>query len=342
MTFAALLVALVLAFLASIALGSVKIPIDNVLRILTGNPADRETWRVIVQNFRLPKALTAILAGAALSVSGAQMQTLFRNPLADPYILGISSGASLGVAVVVLSSGTVGTALFLSNVPLLQGLEIVVASSLGAVVVFGLVLLVSRQVRNLATLLVLGLMIGYTTGAIVSILIYFSIPEKIQAYLNWSFGSFGGVTWQQMRVFAPVVSLGLLVAQLNAKSLNAFLLGENYARSMGLNIKHARMLIISSTSVLAGAVTAFCGPIAFLGVAVPHLARNLLNTSDHRILLPATTLLGAILALVFDLIAQMPGGTFVLPLNAVTALVGAPIIIWVILSKRNMGSASGS
>ena len=337
--FIVLIVILVLAFFSSIALGSVNIPIDNILKILTGNQATRDTWRIIVLNFRLPKALTAMMAGAALAVGGLQMQTLFRNPLADPYILGISSGASLGVAIVVLSTGEVGTSLLLANVLFLQGLGIVLTASIGAVIISGIVLLVSRKIQNMVTILVLGLMFGYTTGAIVNILVFFSIPERLQAFINWTFGSFGGVTWDQMSVLAPVVIIGLIIAQLTSKPLNALLLGENYARSMGLNIRKARLLVICSTSLLAGAITAFCGPIGFLGIAVPHLARGLFNTSDHRILLPAVTILGAILALTFDLIAQMPGGTFTLPLNAVTALVGAPIVIWVILRKRKYTSA---
>jgi len=335
LVFFVLFISLITAFILSISLGSVNIPLRNVFEILFRNSSDRETWKSIIINFRLPKALTAVMAGAALSVSGLQMQTLFRNPLADPYVLGISSGASLGVAIAVLSSGLVGTNLLLANVPFLQGLGVVAAASSGALVVFGIVMLVSKKIQHMVTLLVLGLMIGYTTGAVVNILVYFSIPEKLQAFINWTFGSFGGVTWEQMRVLFPVFTLGLLIVQLNIKALNALLLGENYAKSMGLNINMARMSIIGSTSLLAGAITAFCGPIGFLGVAVPHLARSLLNTSDHRILLPSTTLLGAILALLFDLIAQMPGNTFTLPLNAVTALVGAPIIIWVIMGKRN-------
>ncbi len=340
--FIILCVSLIICFMASIALGSVKIPLDNVLQIIFKGTSDRATWRIIVQSFRLPKAITAVLAGAGLAVSGAQMQTLFRNPLADPSALGISSGASLGVAIVILAEGMVGTTMLLSNIPFLQGLGVVLSASLGAGIVFVIVLMLSRKVRNMVTLLVLGLMIGYTTSAIVSMLVFFSAPLKIQAYINWTFGSFGGVTWQQMQVFAPVVIIGLIIAQVNVKSLNALLLGENYARSMGLNIKQARFWIIGSTSLLAGTITAFCGPIGFLGIAVPHLARNLLNTSDHHLLIPATTLLGAIMALICDLIAQLPGGTFVLPLNAVTALVGAPIVIWVILKNRNMGSVFGS
>lgn len=336
---ASLLALLVVAFLLSIILGSVSIPLRDVIGALTGRQVSRESWRVIIVSFRLPKALTAVLAGSALSVSGVQMQTLFRNPLADPFVLGVSSGASLGVALAVLTGGMVGTSLLIGSVSPFRALGVIGAASIGAALVFGLVLVISRRVQHLVTLLVLGIMIGYLTSAVVSILIYFSIPEQIQSYLNWTFGSFGGVTWDQMRILGPVVIIGLLIAQLSAKPLNALILGESYARSMGLNVARARYWIIASTSLLAGSITAFCGPIAFLGLAVPHLARNLLNTSDHHRLLPAVTLLGAALALAFDLIAQMPGSSFALPLNAVTALVGAPTVIWVILNRQRGRSA---
>lgn len=333
--FILLLILLFLCFFLSLAFGSVSIPLSDVWQIITSNSATREAWRIIVLDFRLPKALTAVLAGAALSTSGLLMQTLFRNPLADPYILGISSGASLGVAVAVLSTGTFGTTLLFSGASLLSGLGVVAAASIGAAAMFGLIMLVSYNTKHIITLLVLGLMIGYMTGAVVSILVYFSIAERVQAYLNWTFGSFGGVTWDQMRVLGPVVMIGLIITQLLAKTLNAMLLGENYARSLGLNIEQAQLWIIGGTSLLAGTITAFCGPIAFMGIAVPHLARNLLNTSNHHVLLPAVTLIGSILALIFDLIAQMPGQSIILPLNAVTALIGAPIVIWIILGRRS-------
>jgi ABC-type Fe3+-siderophore transport system permease subunit len=243
----------------------------------------------------LPKALTAVLAGAALAVSGLQMQTLFRNPLADPYILGINAGASLGVALVVLATGAATG--FLSNVGLLGDLSLIVAAIAGASLVTGLVIVAARWLRHAMTLLILGLMLGYATGAVVSILIYFSVPEQIQAYISWTFGSFGGVTGRQLAILAPVIGGGLLLAWLLTKPLNALLLGEAYARSMGANVRRVRFWLIAGTSVLAGAVTAFCGPIAFLGVAIPHLCRALLRTSDHRMLAPATMLMGGLAAL---------------------------------------------
>ncbi len=320
------------AFLLSLVFGSVRIPPDQVLTILVGGEPLRATWVTIINDFRLPKALTATLAGAALGVSGLQMQTLFRNPLADPFVLGVSSGASLGVALVVLSVGAANTAL-LAVAGLLGNLSLVVAACLGAGAVLILVLVLAQRVQSSVTLLILGLMIGYLTSAVVSLLLSFSIAERIQAYIAWSFGSFGGVTWSQMRVLAPVVLGGLLLAFILTKALNALLLGETYARSMGLDIRRSRIGIVTSSAVLAGTVTAFCGPIAFLGIAIPHLCRALLRSADHRVLLPACALLGATAALLADLVAQAPGTSVVLPLNAITALIGAPVVVWIILRR---------
>jgi iron complex transport system permease protein len=329
---------LVVALLTSLALGSVAIPLDEIVRVLFGGSASRDAWTNIILKFRLPKALTAMLSGAALGIGGLQMQTLFRNPLADPFVLGISSGASLGVALVVLAVGAPGMIL-LAGVTLLGDLSLAVAASLGSAAVLGIVLLAARRVQSSVTLLILGLMFGSGVAALVSLLLYFSISERIQAYINWTFGSFGGVTWSQMIVFAPTILIGLLIAFLLSKSLNALLLGETYARSMGMNTRRARMWIIASTALLAGAVTAFCGPIGFLGIAIPHICRNLFNTSDHRLLIPASILMGGIVALVADLIAQAPGSQVVLPLNAVTALIGAPVVIWIILRGRGLNAS---
>lgn len=325
-------------FLLSLAFGSVRIPLDQVLTIVLGGQPTRATWATIVYDFRLPKALTATLAGAALGVSGLQMQTLFRNPLADPFVLGVSSGASLGVALVILTVGAANTTL-LAVAGLLGNLSLVAAASVGAGAVLMLVLALARRVQSSVTLLILGLMIGYLTSALVSLLLYFSIAERIQAYIAWSFGSFGGVTWLHLRVLAPTVLLGLLLAFTLTKSLNALLLGEAYAQSMGLHIRRARIGIVAASAVLAGAVTAFCGPIAFLGIAVPHLCRALLRSADHRVLLPATALLGATAALLADLAAQAPGSDVVLPLNAITALIGAPVVVWIIL-RRGVGKGT--
>ncbi|WP_240550448.1 FecCD family ABC transporter permease, partial [Candidatus Roseilinea sp. NK_OTU-006] len=326
----ALLVAFVVfAFLLSLAIGAVRIPLDEVVRVLMGGQASKDTWQTIILLFRLPKAITALLAGAALSVAGLQMQTLFRNPLADPFVLGISSGASLGVALVVLGGAAASASVF-GRAAFLGEFGLVGAASLGAAAVFSLVMLIAR-VQSALTLLVLGLMIGYLTSAVVSVLLYFALPEQISAYVNWTFGSFGGVTWQQMRTFAPAALIGLGIGWFTVKPLNALLLGENYAASMGVNVRAARWWVTASASLLAGAVTAFCGPIGFLGLAVPHLCRALFGTSDHRVLLPAALLLGGGLALIFDLISQMPGARAALPLNVVTSAVGAPVVLWIVL-----------
>lgn len=335
---AGLIVLLLVVFGLSLALGSVQIPLLSVFQILLGGTPERATWAAIVFNFRLPKALTAMLSGAALAVSGLQMQTLFRNPLADPFTLGVSSGASLGVALVILSTGLAGATL-LAGLGLLGDFSLVTAAGLGAAATLGAVLVVARRVQNTVTLLILGLMFGYLTSALVSLLVYFSLPERIQTFTLWSAGSFGGVTWRQLQIFIPVVGLGLAIAHLLTKALNALLLGETYARSLGLQIRRTRLGVILSASLLAGAVTAFCGPIGFLGVAVPHLCRTLFQSADHRVLIPTSMLLGAILALLADLLAQLPGSQYVLPLNVITSLFGVPVIVWVILRQGRLGAA---
>jgi len=337
-----LIVILVVAFILSLTLGSVRIPPEQVLRILTGGEPDKASWTDVIFKFRLPKAVTAMLVGAALSVAGLQMQTLFRNPLADPFILGVSSGASLGVALVVLGTGAGSTLSFITGLNAFGDLSLAIAASLGSGLVLGAVLIVSRRVQNTLTLLILGLMFGYLTNAIVSLLIYFSQPERVQAFSLWAAGSFGGVTWNQMRVFSPVILSGLLISYVMIKPLNALLLGDEYARSLGLNVRRARFWIILSASLLAGVSTAFCGPIWFVGVAVPHVARSLLNTADHRSLLPASMLMGASFALVADVIAQSPGSQYVLPLNVVMSLFGVPIILWVILRQKQLRQSFAS
>lgn len=329
---AVLLLVLVGCFLLSLTLGSIKIPLPDILTILAGGEPARATWTTIVWQFRLPKALTAVLAGAALSVSGLQMQTLFRNPLAGPSVLGVNAGASLGVALVVLATGVTGVSL-MAGLGVRGDVGIVLAASLGAGLVLGLVLAFARRVETM-TLLILGLLFSYGVSALVSILLYFAIPERIQAYISWTFGSFGGVTWGQMRVMLPLVLAGLILAGALAKSLNALLLGENYAQTLGLETRRVRWWVVLSTAVLSATVTVFCGPIIFLDVAVPHLCRALFHTSDHRILIPTCILLGATIALLADLIAQLPGSQLVLPLNAVMALIGVPVVMWVILRQK--------
>ena len=328
--FGSLLVLILGLFLLNLAFGSVSIPLKDIWGSLIGREGVKESWVYIIQNSRLPRVLTAALAGIALSASGLQMQTMFRNPLADPFILGINSGASLGVAIAILGSGFVG-GLFLPALTLRGEFSLVLA----------LILLVGRWVQNPTTLLILGLMFGHATSAIVSILVYFSAPERIQAYSIWSFGSFSGVNWTQLNVMAPVVLAGVGLMALLPKGLNALLLGEDYARTMGLNVGLLRFIVLLSASVLSGAVTAFCGPIGFIGVAVPHIARNLFKTSNHKILIPAIILIGAAVSMAASLIAQLPGSQLVLPINVVTSLFGAPFVVWVVL-KRKRGATSFS
>lgn len=329
---AMLLGLLVAAFAAELLLGSARIPLSSVLRALLGLDVERESWLTIVRQIRLPRAGTAMLSGAALAVCGLQMQTLFRNPLADPFVLGISSGASLGVALVLLLAGTGPAAMVLGAAP-----SLALAATLGAAAAFLAVVAIARRVESNTTLLILGLMFGYATGSVVSILLHFGQAERVKSYVAWTFGSFAGVTGNQLWVLAGCVGAGLFLAVLMMKPLNALLLGPAYARSMGLDLRASRAILLAGTSLLAGSVVAFCGPVGFLGIAVPHLCRGLLRTADHRVLVPGSALLGAVVAMVADLAAQLPGSDRVLPLNSVTALLGAPIVIWVVLRARNLG-----
>jgi iron complex transport system permease protein len=335
----ALLLVLFTAFALELSLGSVTIPAKSVISILAGGHDGGESWRSIILLFRLPRAIAAMLAGAALGVAGLMMQTLFRNPLAEPYILGVSSGASLGVALVVLVTEGLGWNLLLERAGIMGSTALVVAATLGSVAVLSVVLSFARKVESNTTLLIVGLMFGYIASALVSIMMQFSVEHQMQRYVTWTFGSFGSVTWQQMSVFAPALGVGMLVAWILAKPLNAFLLGDGYARSMGVNVRRVRFWIIAGAALLAGAVTAYCGPIAFLGIAIPHLCRLLLKTSDHRALLPAVILMGAALALFADRVSQVPGTQIALPLSAVTSLIGAPVVVAVILRRRHVMEA---
>lgn len=316
------------------ALGSVWIPIDEVVTILTDRAAERGSSHIIVWDVRLPRALTALLAGAALGIAGLQMQTLFRNPLADPFVLGISSGASLGVALVVLTTGAATAGVFTSSLGVAGDMAIVVAAIVGALAVLGPVLVLSARITNPATVLILGLMFGYAVSAFVTVLVAQTEAQQLQRWVAWGFGSFSVVTWEKLRIFAPVVLVGVLLAMASTKQLNALLLGENYARSMGLSVRRTRLINMVGASMLGGVVTAFCGPIAFLGIAIPHLCRALLGTSDHRALVPAVVLVGGIVALIAQVAAMMPGKTGILPLNSVTALIGAPIVVIVLMRNR--------
>lgn len=326
-------------FLMDLGLGSVNIPPFEVLKLLVGQGVENELWYKIIFMIRLPKAMSAILAGSALAVAGLQMQTLFRNPLAGPSILGITAGASLGVALVMLTSGGAASIYTIRQLGVGGSWLIVIASALGAGLVMSLILLISVRLKDNISLLIIGIMIGNITISIVSIWQYFSEPDQIQDYLMWTFGSLGGVTSSQLGIFSVIVSIGLVLAFTSSKSLNTLLLGENYARSLGLNIKFTRFFLILTTSLLAGAVTGFCGPIAFVGIAVPHISRSALGTSDHRILIPACLIIGAMLMLSCDIIAQLPGSQITLPINAITALLGSPVVVWVILKNRNLRTA---
>ena len=328
-------VILISLFVLDIALGSVAIPLGDVLAILMGRDS-APAWTSIITQIRLPKAVTAVLAGAALSVGGLQMQTLFRNPLAGPSVLGITSGASLGVALVTLTTGSTVTTFAVQSLGLSQGWLVVLAATGGAAAVLLLILWVSFYVRDYVVLLIVGLMVGNITLSLVGIWQYFSQPEQIQSYVLWTLGSLSGVTPRHLPVLLSVVGGGLLLSFFSSKWLNALLLGENYARSLGLNMGSTRALIIVTTSIMAGAITGFCGPIGFVGIAVPHLARALFNTSNHFVLVPGVVLTGAIIMLSCDIISQVPGSQTVLPINAITALVGSPVVIWVILRNRNL------
>ncbi|MFY0689468.1 MAG: iron ABC transporter permease [Cyclobacteriaceae bacterium] len=327
-------IGLVIILMLNISLGSVDIPISAIGSYLFKGTTSNGSWDLIIGNFRLPKSITAMLAGAALGISGLQMQTLFKNPLAGPYVLGISSGAGLGAALAIFLGFQFGS--FLELTGLARGWLMVVSSGLGAFLVLLVVVLSSSRLKDGVTLLIVGLMFGAASGALVSILQFFSQADNIQAYVIWSFGSLGSLSWTELKLFIPIITIGLIMSIFLSKPLNALLLGESYAGSLGLNIKRSRFLIIVNTSLLAGTVTAFCGPIAFIGIALPHVARMLFSTTNHLLLTPLIILLGATAMLLFDLIAQLPGVEATLPINAVTAILGAPFVIYLILRKRSL------
>ncbi|TRZ43655.1 FecCD family ABC transporter permease [Robertkochia solimangrovi] len=324
---------MIVLFLLNISLGSVSIPFTAVVNILTGGDGGNENWAYILMHYRLPKAFTAILAGSSLALSGLLMQTLFRNPLAGPFVLGISSGASLGVALLIMGTSLlpgIGTGIMTGSVAM------AIAASLGSFVVLLCIFIMASRVRDTMALLIIGLMFGSLTAAIVSVLSYFSNMEQLQRYIFWSFGNLGDLSWSQVVIFIVIVFSGITISILCIKPLNGLLLGENYARSMGMNVKKVRYLIIIATSLLAGSVTAFAGPVAFIGLAVPHLSRQIFRTPDHRILMPAVLISGAILMLVCDTVAQLPFSAYSLPINAVTSLIGAPVVIWLLVRKRKL------
>ncbi len=327
--FSALISSLILFFILDLFLGSVTIkPGDLIRSVFDGTTGTVDT---IVMKFRLPKAIAALIAGIALSISGLQMQTIFRNPMAGPYVLGISSGASLGVAFVILGLSPGFSPETINN---LGNWSIVAAAWAGAGAVMILIMFISSRVKDILTVLILGMMLSGAISAIVSIMQYFSSETMLKAYVIWTMGSLGNLTASQLNVLLISCSIGLFISLASVKMLNALLLGESYAASMGLNVRLSRIIVFAGTSILTGSVTAFCGPIGFIGIAVPHIARIMFRTSDHKVLIPATILTGGSVMLLSDIISQLPGSDTVIPINSVTALIGIPVVIWVILRNR--------
>nr|WP_231919829.1 iron ABC transporter permease [Salegentibacter salegens] len=315
----------------NISLGSVNIPFKDVFASIFNLEVSKETWRYIIVEYRLPKAITAIITGSGLAISGLLMQTLFRNPLAGPYVLGLSSGASLGVAIVIMGASVFGGTF--AGI-LLSKWSLVIASSLGSLLVLIAVMLASLRLRDTMAILIIGLMFASLTAAVVSVLSYFSPAAQLQQYVFWSFGSLGDLSWNEVGILAMFWFVGIILAISCIKNLNTLLLGEQYAKSLGVSIQRNRLIIIIATSLLAGSITAFAGPIAFVGLAVPHLIRQVIPVNNHSILVPAVILGGAALMLICDIAAQMPGQEYTLPINAITSLIGAPVVIWLLVRKR--------
>lgn len=327
---------LLIVAVLDLALGSVYIPIKELAENLFNKGLDNQ-YNVIIHEFRFPRTVTGIFVGAALAVSGLQMQTFFRNPLAGPYILGISSGASLGVAILVMgfSSFFIAT----SNL-FINSWSLIIAAWLGAGVLLFCIMIISARVKDIMTILILGILFSSATTAIVSIMQYFSNANLLKAFVVWSFGSLSNVTVQQLKILIPSISGGLLISVFSFKLLNALLLGENYAKSIGLPVITTRYIIFISTSILAGSVTAFCGPIGFIGIAAPHIARLIFKSSNHQVIIPGSILVGSILILMSDVIAQLPGLEQTLPINSVTALIGIPIVIWLVIRNKKLVNVS--
>ncbi len=324
---------IIVFFFLNIVVGTIAIPLNDAFSILFGNDQQPQVWQNIILKSRLPQSLTAMVAGAGLAISGLQMQTVFSNPLAGPSVLGISNGASLGVAFVILATGSIG-GVALSSLGAVGNAAISLAAIFGAMSVMALIVYVSQKVQGNATLLIIGVMIGYVATAIIGVLKYFSNEEDIRAYVVWGLGSFSRVSGNQMELFVVLMLILIPSSMLTVKTLNILLLGEQYARNLGLNIKRARLLVIGCSSILVAIVTAYCGPIMFLGLAIPHLCRAIWRTSDHRVLMPATMLTGTALALICNLIARMPGFEGALPINSVTALIGAPVVAMVLFRRK--------
>ena len=326
---------LLLLFFLDLFLGSSKIPVKQIFNVLIGLDTGKEEWQMIVMNFRLPKAFTAILVGVALSLSGLLMQTIFRNPLAGPYVLGISSGSGLGVAIVVMGFSSI---LNFGHMSYLTNWTIVIASWIGAASVLFLILLVSYRIKDIMTILILGLMYSSAASALISILQYFSSETMLKSYVIWTLGSLSNVTIKQLLVLTPGVLIGVILAVSSIKWLDALLLGENYARSMGMKISRVRILVFVATTLMAGSVTAFCGPIGFIGIAVPQLVRLLFKTAEHKILIPGSILMGGIVMLLSDIVSQLPGSQMNLPINSITALIGIPVVIWIVIRNKRINA----
>ena len=325
---------LLILFAVSLAYGAVSIPFDQVLQILTGHEVERPAWQSIVLQSRRPQAITAVLAGAALAVSGLLLQTLFRNPLAGPSILGISDGANLGVAAVLLYFG--GSLSQVTDWPISGYAAIILAAFVGASLILSLIIYFSAKVKNNVMLLIIGIMIGYLTSSLISILNYYASTDKVHAFVMWGLGNFSGVSLEQLPFFSICTISGLLLSLLLVKPLNALLLGERYAANLGIRVKRARLFILICTGLLTATTTAFCGPVSFIGLAVPHMARLLLGSSNHTLLVPVTMLTGACVALLCNILMVIPGSNQILPLNAVTPMLGAPVIIYVIINRKNI------
>jgi len=332
-SFVFLTLALLCSWLLNVSSGSVSIPFADVLSTLFGETPETASWEYIIWDYRFPKAFTSILVGGGLSLSGLLMQTLFRNPLAGPFVLGISSGASLGAALLLMGVSLLAG---YTSFSFLGDVSLAIAASIGSFLVLLIVMIVAQRVKDTMALLIIGLMFGSITSAIVSVLAYFSSAENLQRFIFWSFGSVGNLSVNQLLLLGGIVALGVILSIISIKSLNAFLLGENYAQSLGVSLKKSRLTIIVATGLLAGGITAFAGPIAFVGLAVPHLTRQIFNTMEHKVLIPAVMLYGAILMLLCDTLAQLPNSASVLPINAITSLVGAPVVIWLLVRKRKM------
>ncbi|MEL6971682.1 MAG: iron ABC transporter permease [Bacteroidota bacterium] len=332
--FPVLAIGVILFFLLELGIGSVHIPVSGVVAALFGLESTDETWIKIITELRLPRTIAAAIGGAALGVAGLQLQTLFRNPLAGPWALGLTAGAQLGVALVVTASAVVGSS-FLENFGFLSNLSIVAGAMLGCVLVLLLIVAISRRVSTI-TLLIFGLMLGYLAKGLISVILHFTNQSQTKIFAGWNDGSFAGVYWEHFPILLPLTIIGLISGWVMAKPLNALLLGENYARSMGISVRRTRIVTLTSAVLLAAPVTAYCGPILFLGLIIPHLARGLFNTSDHRVLIPAVILLGSLIALAADLFVHLPWERHFLHLNAVNALLGAPVVMWVILRNKRM------